>query len=126
LATSFVFDPNAHPCNYSRRSLAVVLQRAGFYAERFMEHLMVSYPLKHVLNRMQYNDRRSRPWPPGKRRLAASLFLTSFPFDRVIPRGGIDITVFARLNACFDPTEALGIMTTVSGTIGAVSDSVSR
>ena len=90
LATSFILDPDAHPCNYSRRSLGALLDRCGLQTERVMEHLMVSYPLKHVFNGWT----RDRGSPV--RQFARGALHFSFLFDWIIPRGGIDITVIAR------------------------------
>lgn len=90
LPRSFIMDPDAHPLNYSRRSLAALLGRSGFRIECVMEHLMVSYPLKHVLGEL------TKAWPAGLRQAAVALYPASFLFDRLIPRGGIDITVIAR------------------------------
>ncbi len=89
LATSFIIDPDAHPCNYSRRSLDALFRRCGLQIERVMEHLMVSYPLKHALAGW------ARDRGNSVRTLAKSVLHISFLFDRIIPRGGIDITVVA-------------------------------
>jgi len=90
LATSFIIDPDAHPCNYSRRSLEALLNRCGLRTQRVMEHLMISYPLKHILHRWT-QDRGD-----SVRELVGGVFHLSFLFDRIIPRGGIDVTVIAR------------------------------
>jgi len=90
LPNSFMIHPVDHPCNYSRKSLQALLERCGFRIIRMMEHLMLSYPLKNVLGR------RFLRWPILTRRGAEMLYPISFVFDRLIPRGGIDITIFAR------------------------------
>ena len=90
LPTSFVMDPDAHPLNYSRHALVGLLTGAGFQVERVMEHLMLSYPLKHVLGQA------TRYWPAGLRGVAKAAYRGCFLFDRMIPRGGIDITIIAR------------------------------
>jgi SAM-dependent methyltransferase len=90
LATSFIIDPDAHPCNYSRRSLEALFARCGLRTQQVMEHLMISYPLKHILS----------GWTQDRgnvvRRFVARAYHASFLFDWIVPRGGIDITVIAR------------------------------
>lgn len=89
LPTSYLVDPDAHPCNYNRRSLVALLTRTGFEPVRVSEHLMLSYPLKHVLLR------RTIRWAESRREVLARLYPLVFLFDRIVPRGGIDVTIFA-------------------------------
>jgi len=90
LPTSYLVDPDAHCCNYSRPALEVLLAGCGFRIERCMEHLMLSYPLKNLLRRLTMR------WPGRLRAALATFYPASFVFDRIIQSGGIDITVFAR------------------------------
>lgn len=90
LPTSYITDPDAHPWNYSRRPLEFLLAQAGFEPMQTMEHCMASYPLKHLLSKKTAN------WSAGSREKVARLFPATFVFDRLIPKGGIDITLISR------------------------------
>jgi SAM-dependent methyltransferase len=89
LPTSYLVDPDAHPFNYSRRSLVALLGKTGFVPVRVLEHLMVSYPLKHILIRTAFR------WPDRARRVLARLYPIALAGDRLLPRGGIDLTILA-------------------------------
>jgi 2-polyprenyl-3-methyl-5-hydroxy-6-metoxy-1,4-benzoquinol methylase len=89
---NFMVDPIAHPCNYSRRSLMRLLSQSGFKSLRIMEHFMLSYPLKLIMGQ------RSGHWHPALRKMAIKIYPLTFLFDRLIPRGGVDFTIFARIS----------------------------
>ena len=59
-----------------------------FRIVRTMEHMMLSYPLKFVLGHRTYG------LPACLRRAVVAMYSLAFPFDRLIPVGGLDVTVF--------------------------------
>ena len=90
LPTSFIIDPDAHPFNYSRNSLIRLLASSGFEPVKTVEHLMISYTLRRVLNHL--HPKISGPLQGGLIRAAPLMAL----LDRLIPKGGLDLTVFAK------------------------------
>lgn len=89
LGESYLIDPDAHPINYSRRPLHRLLAETGFAPVRTMEHLMASHGLRRILRRLQAD--RWGGLIKGSARLLPLLRLV----DRAIPRGGLNVTVFA-------------------------------
>lgn len=89
LSRSYIVDPDAHPLNYSRPSLESLLRHSGLRPRRTMEHLMVSYPLRHMLSTKLHKC------PRPLQRIVEGGFPALIAADRIVPRGGIDITVFA-------------------------------
>lgn len=92
LATSYLIDPDAHPCYYNDLALKRIMRNQGLTPVRVMKQLMLSYPLKHIL------AQRTQASSPRLKWAVASMFPLCFAFDRLVPAGGIDITVFARLS----------------------------
>ncbi len=90
LSTSFVMDPDAHPVNYSRFPLHRLLNELGFDPVRTMEHLMFSYGARRIFNHL--NPKWASPLQKGS---AKALPLLGWA-DRAIPKGGLNVTVFAR------------------------------
>lgn len=90
LQTSFIIDPDAHPCNYSIHPLRILLKRCGMEIIQKNENLMISYPLRHILGKM------IQRWSSPMKRASQYAYSCCFLFDKIIPLGGIDIAVFAR------------------------------
>lgn len=90
LSRSWIVDPEAHPCNYAKRSLTALLVRTGFRPIRVERHAMLSYPLKHIL------AERAKSRDAGWTVRAEPYYRSAFLFDRIVPFGGIDVSIFAR------------------------------
>lgn len=90
LDRSWLTDPDAHPCIWSRKSILSLMDRADLRPVLVMEHLMLTYPLKHILGS------RAAAWPRSVQRAALKCFSACRWIDRLVPRGGIDVTVIAK------------------------------
>ncbi|MCA9417498.1 MAG: class I SAM-dependent methyltransferase [Candidatus Omnitrophica bacterium] len=91
LPTSFVIDPDAHPLNYSASPLRKLFEETGFEPIRIMEHLMVSYGARRIFNHL------NPKWSIPTQRGAAKILRGIGWIDRLIPKGGLNVTVFARV-----------------------------
>lgn len=89
LGDSYLIDPDAHPINYWRRPLHRLLAEMGFAPVRTMEHLMASHGFRRILRRLPAGR-----WE-GLIQGSAPLIPLLRLFDRAIPRGGLNVTVFA-------------------------------
>jgi SAM-dependent methyltransferase len=85
LATSYLVDPDAHPFNYTAESLRAVLGRHGFTVLATNERWVFAYPLRHVLGGRGL----------GAKWWARAAFGLACLGDGILPRGGVDVTVFA-------------------------------
>lgn len=90
LQTSFIIDPDAHPCNYSIHSLKTLLNRCGLEIIQKNENLMISYILRHILGKIV------QKLPDPMRWASRCAYSCCFLFDKIIARGGIGVTVFAK------------------------------